>query len=138
MKYQVVKVRIRNGQSVPDASQGDFTRLQAGTWQAYEHTYLKMGHFGSMRVFFPATFQGVSLRFKDTYDVAQTPDWAGAEDDAYLGEVTDAQTWAGKSRTINAEVFTADLLVPVLVDSGGNAQAQSQDTELIFVLKANG
>lgn len=131
MKYQIVRVTIPLGASVPST----YDMFQASGWKTYDWPYLKIGHYGAARVFFPATFQGASLRFKDTYLETVAPVWAQTELGGYI-EVGGAQASAGLSRTISAEIFTCDLVQPVLVDSGGSPQVQSQDTVLYFVLKA--
>jgi len=133
--YEVIKATIPNGGTTPTA----YARLRNGAWETIDGPIKLQFADGSgvagMRVFFPATFQGVTLAFNDTYIVDGTPVSAGAEDDARI-MVEDADSWASKSRTIGAEAFTMLYVQPVLLAAGGAAQAQSQSTDLIFVLRS--
>lgn len=130
MKYQVVRATILSGGATPST----YEKWGAQGWEPYDWTYLKIGHFGAMRVFLPVTFQGVSLRFQETYHEAISPVLAQNEAGGAI-EVSGAQASANKGRTISAEIFTCDLVRPVFVDAAGLQVNQNQETALVFVLK---
>ena len=109
-----------------------------GTWTETKESvagdyFLPFENVSVARVITPATMQGVNVQFKDSYAYNVASVVSRDENGSLIvaGGIVVASTF-----TLPAELSTMALVEPFLADSSNVAQAQSQETILVFVLKS--